>query len=56
MKATALDAAKRGYKVIVVEDLSKGVAPDTTKAAIEEMKGKGVVVLKDLDIKQINIE
>ncbi len=56
VKATALDAAKRGYRVIVVEDLSKGVAPDTTKAALKEMQDKGVVVMKDLDIKKINAE
>ena len=56
VKATALDAQKNGFKVIFVEDLSKGVAPDTTKAAIEEMKAKGIVVLKDLDIKKINVE
>ena len=56
VKATALDAQKNGFKVIVVEDLSKGVAPGTTKAAIEEMKAKGIVVLKDLDIKKINVE
>ncbi len=56
VKATALDAAKRGYRVIVVEDLSKGVAPDTTKAGLKEMQDKGVVVMKDLDIKKINAE
>ena len=56
VKATAMDALKRGFKVIVVEDLSKGVAPDTTKAAIEEMKAKGIVVMKELNIKKINAE
>jgi nicotinamidase/pyrazinamidase len=56
VKATALDAVERGYKVIFVEDLSKGVAPDTTKAALKEMKDKGVVVMKELDVKKINAE
>lgn len=48
VKATAIDAADAGYKVTVIEDLSKGVAPDTTAKAIEEMKKKGVTVKKSL--------
>ncbi len=56
VKATALDARKRGYKVIVVEGLSKGVAPDTTQAALKEMQDNGIVVLKELDIQKINAE
>lgn len=50
VKATALDAVKAGYKVTVIEGLSKGVAPDTTAKAIEEMTQKGVVIKKQLDI------
>lgn len=49
VKATAIDAADAGYKVTVVEGLSKGVAPDTTAKAIEEMKAKGISVVKELD-------
>jgi nicotinamidase/pyrazinamidase len=49
VKATAMDAVSDGYKVTVVEGLSKGVAPDTTKAALKEMKEKGIKIVKELD-------
>ena len=49
VKATAIDAADAGYRVTVVEGLSKGVAPDTTAQAIEEMKAKGITLVKELD-------
>ena len=53
VKATAIDAKKAGFKVIVVEDLCKGVAPDTTQKALEEMAASGITVLKTLDLKKI---
>ena len=49
VKATAIDATAAGYKVTVVEGLSKGVAPDTTAKALEEMKAKGITLLKELE-------
>ena len=49
VKATAIDAADAGYKVTVVEGLSKGVAPDTTVEALNEMKARGITLIKDLD-------
>lgn len=49
VKATAIDAADAGYKVTVVEGLSKGVAPDTTAKALDEMKAKGITLVKELD-------
>ncbi len=48
VKATAIDAADAGYKVTVIEDLCKGVAPDTTAKALKEMKDKGITIKKDL--------
>jgi nicotinamidase/pyrazinamidase len=48
VKATALDAVKAGYKVTVIEGLSKGVAADTTAKALEEMAQKGVTIKKEL--------
>jgi hypothetical protein len=30
--------------------LSKGVAPDTTTKALEEMKAKGILILKEIDM------
>ena len=50
VKATAIDAADAGYKVTVIEGLSKGVAPDTTAKALEEMKAKGVIIQSELDM------
>ncbi len=53
VRATALDAAAAGYKVIFIKNLSRGVAPDTSQKAIEEMKAKGVVVFDDLDLEKV---
>ncbi len=50
VKATAIDAAAAGYKVTVIEGLSKGVAPDTTAKALEEMKEKGIIIKADLEM------
>ena len=53
VRATSLDAVAVGYKVIVIKNLCRGVAPDTSQKAIDEMKAKGVVVLDDLDLEKI---
>jgi len=53
VRATSLDAIAAGYKVIVIKNLCRGVAPDTSQKAIEEMKSKGVVILDDLDLEKI---
>jgi nicotinamidase/pyrazinamidase len=53
VRATALDAAAAGYKVILIKNLSRGVASNTSQKAVEEMKSKGVVVLDDLDLEKI---
>jgi nicotinamidase/pyrazinamidase len=50
VKATAIDAAAAGFKVTVIEGLSKGVAPDTTAKALEEMKAKGITIKPDLEM------
>jgi nicotinamidase/pyrazinamidase len=53
VKATALDAAAAGYKVIMIKNLSRGVAPDTSQKALDEIKAKGIVVLDNLDLEKI---
>ena len=53
VRATSLDAVAVGYKVIVIKNLCRGVAPDTAQKAIAGMKAKGVVVLDDLDLEKI---
>jgi nicotinamidase/pyrazinamidase len=55
VRATALHAAAAGYKVIVIKNLCRGVAPDTSQKAIEEIKAKGIVVLDDLDFEKIKV-
>lgn len=49
VRATALDAVDYGYQVIVIKNLSRGVASETTKAALEEMKIRGIQLLDSLD-------
>jgi nicotinamidase/pyrazinamidase len=53
VRATALDAVAAGYKVIMIKNLSRGVAPDTSQKAIDEMKAKGIIILDDLDLEMI---
>ncbi|MBP0454363.1 MULTISPECIES: isochorismatase family protein [unclassified Kitasatospora] len=42
VKATALDAARAGFTTRVLLDLTAGVAPGTTAAALEELRAAGV--------------
>lgn len=53
VRATALDAVTAGYQVVMIKNLSRGVAPDTSQKAIDEMKAKGILVLDDLDLEKI---
>ena len=53
VKATALDGAALGYRVVLIRNLCRGVAPETSQKAIQEMKTTGVVVLDDVDIEKI---
>ena len=53
VKATALDAVDAGYTVVLIKNLCRGVAPDTSQKAIDQMKAKRVVVLDDLDLAKI---
>lgn len=45
VKATALDAIDAGYGVDLILDLCRGVSPDTTAGALEEMKAKGITII-----------
>ena len=53
VRATALDGTALGYRVVLIRHLCRGVSPETSQKAIEEMKTKGVVVLDDVDIEKI---
>jgi len=41
VRAAVLGLLRRGYDVTVVEDAIRGVAPDTTEKALEEMRAAG---------------
>jgi len=44
VRATTLDAVREGFKARVLTDLIAGVAEDTSKAAIEEMRAAGAAI------------
>ncbi|NBE92500.1 isochorismatase family protein [Nonomuraea sp. KC401] len=44
VRATALDALKHGFEVRVLLDLTAGVAPATTEAALAELKAAGAAL------------
>jgi nicotinamidase/pyrazinamidase len=45
VRATALDASGNGFATRVLTALCAGVAPETTEAALTEMRGHGVTVV-----------
>jgi nicotinamidase/pyrazinamidase len=45
VKATVLDALEGGYQAEVALDLCRGVSPETTESAIQEMKASGATIL-----------
>ena len=47
VKHTALDAAELGYKVELLVDLCRGISPETTESALEEMTAKGVTIIRE---------
>ena len=53
VRATAIDALRAGFQVIVIEELSRGVAPDTSQATWEEMKEMGAIILQKFDVNRI---
>jgi nicotinamidase/pyrazinamidase len=44
VRATALDAVREGFTVRLLADLSVGVAPESTAAAVEELRTVGVTI------------
>lgn len=49
VKATAIDGAAAGFKVYVIQDLCRGVAPETSEAAWPAMQKAGVTLWPQLD-------
>ena len=53
VKSTALDAKERGFRTVVVEDCTRGVAPDSTESARKELKDRGVEYMHSSDVKTL---
>lgn len=53
VKATALDAVDLGYQVTLIKNLSRGVDPETSQTALNEMVRRGIVVFDEVDLKKI---
>ena len=47
---STMDALDLGYEVIVVLDATKGIADETTNAAVEDMKAKGATIVMTSDV------
>jgi nicotinamidase/pyrazinamidase len=48
VKYTVLDAIRLGYNTILYLPASRGVSPETTDAAIKEMRDAGAIIVTDL--------
>lgn len=48
VKMTALQLCAAGFQVVVNLEACRGISPGTTRAAIDEMVGKGIVVVESL--------
>ncbi len=50
VRATVLDGLKLGFEVIVLEDLIRGVDPNTSREALKEMVLKGAILARSSDL------
>ena len=53
VKATAIDLVRAGFKVVAVEQLCRGVTPETSAQALKQMEEEGVRLTKSLDLEEI---
>ncbi len=53
VKATVMDGLAAGFKVVVVKDLCRGVAPKTSAAAWQAMKKAGAVLWPSLNLAKV---
>ncbi|XP_060063523.1 nicotinamidase-like [Ylistrum balloti] len=47
---TSSDSKRLGYKTYLVEDASRGVASDTSEAAMADMKSKGINIIQSKEV------
>ena len=50
VRATSLDARDAGFDVVLIADATRGVAPETTAAALRDMEAAGVVSVQAADV------
>jgi len=50
VKATALDAVDLGYEVFLIKDFCRGVSPESTEKALQELKEKGITIIEGTDL------
>ncbi len=50
VKSTALDAVRAGFETVLVEDACRGVAPETTAAALETLNEAGVRMCRSSEV------
>jgi nicotinamidase/pyrazinamidase len=53
IKATVLDALEAGFKVVVIENLCRGVTPESSRSALEEMSERGAQIWPQLKIDRL---
>jgi nicotinamidase/pyrazinamidase len=53
VRASSAHALRAGFQVTVIEELCRGVTADTSRAAWEEMKEKGVNILQRFNVNRI---
>jgi nicotinamidase/pyrazinamidase len=53
VRYAALDGLRRGYRVAVIEGLSRGITPEGTAHALVEMERAGALILTKFDIEKI---
>ncbi len=46
VQATVLDALEAGFQVELILELCRGVSPDTTETAVQEMEAKGAKIVR----------
>lgn len=50
VKATVLDGKARGFNVKVIEDAIRGIDAEDSKKSLEEMKGKGIIIISSKNL------
>jgi hypothetical protein len=48
-----VDAARMGLRTVIVEDCTKGVAPESTEAARKELKEEGVGYMSSSEVMRL---